>query len=361
MPEANTFTDRKGLIVSIPAHAEAPPGPAIAVVSACSTAIENETSRSLEEMIFDTTTTALSAAGLEAHDLDGIVLSGNDEIDGRVISIMSASGPAGGVDRDTTMIASSGDHALIYGYLRLKAGQGKNVLVVGWAKPSESVDPDRVELMAAEPYLLRQVGMNNTIAAALQASTWVSPDDAKVSDETTAWPLEKKDLPGRGDSVHAAVLAVEGEFPDGEELAWIVDTGWATVSYEIGTRDLGDLSALRLATEQIARRNAGAAPEHWDAVEIGGDSEFTVQAVKRTLSVREDAEVNVSGSLQEQLTSPHVAGLGRMFAAIRAVGKSPDGGGESRGSRIAAGVGFNGYAGQGASVMVFSNSKGATA
>jgi hypothetical protein len=347
--------------VSKPAHIEAPPGPAIAVVSACSTVVENETTRSLEEMIFDTTTAALQAAGLEAHELDGIVLSGNDEIDGRVISIMPSTGPAGGVDRDTTMIASSGDHALIYGYLRLKAGQGKNVLVVGWAKPSESVDPDRVELMAAEPYLLRQVGMNNTIAAALQASTWVSPADVQVSNETTAWPLEKKDLPGRGDSVHAAVLAVDGAFPAGEELAWIVDAGWSTVSYEIGTRDLGDLSALRMATEQIARRSAVAAPEHWDAVEIAGDSEFTVQAVKRMLPVRENAEINASGCLQEQLTSPHVAGLGRMIAAIHAAGKSSTSEDGARGTRIAAGVGFNGYAGQGASVMVFSNSKGAAA
>ncbi|MDQ0823761.1 hypothetical protein QFZ69_004707 [Arthrobacter sp. V1I7] len=312
-------------------------------------------------MIFDTTTRALQSAGLEAHDLDGIVLSGNDEIDGRVISIMPSTGPAGGVDRDTTMIASSGDHALIYGYLRLKAGQGKNVLVVGWAKPSESVDPNRAELMAAEPYLLRQVGMNNTIAAALQASTWVSPADVHISNATTAWPLEKEDLPGRGDSVHAAVLAVDGEFTAGEELAWIVDTGWSTVSYEIGTRDLGDLSALRFATEQIARRSPDAAPERWDAVEIGGDSEYTVQAVRRTLSVRENAEINASGSLQEQLTSPHVAGLGRMLAAIRAVGKSADNGDGAHGGRIVAGVGFNGYAGQGASVMVFSNSKGATA
>lgn len=347
--------------MSKPADVEEPPGPAIAVVSACSTVIDRETTRSLEEMIFDTTTMALESAGLKAHDLDGVVLSGNDEIDGRVISIMPSTGPAGGVDRDTTMIASSGDHALIYGYLRLKAGQGKNVLVVGWAKPSESVDPDRAELMAAEPYLLRQIGMNNTIAAALQASTWVSPDDVPVTSETTAWPLEKKDLPGRGDTVHAAVLAVDGKFPAGQELAWIVDAGWATVSYEIGTRDLGDLSALRLATEQIARRSAGAAPERWDAVEIGGDSEFTVKAVKRTLPIREDAEVNSSGSLQDQLTSPHVAGLGRMMAAIRAVGKSSHDGREVRGGRVAAGVGFNGYAGQGASVMVFSNSKGVTA
>ena len=228
--------------MSVTAQVQSPPGVAIAVISTCSTVVENESTRSLEEMIFDTSTAALKSAGLEAQELDGVVLSGNDEIDGRVITIMSAAGPAGGVNRDTTMIASSGDHALIYGYLRLKSGQGKNVLVVGWAKPSESVDPDRVELMSAEPYLLRPIGMNKTIAAALQASTWVTGSDSYESSETVVWPLRREDLPARGDSVYAAVLAVEGEFSAGSELAWIIDAGWATMSYELGERDLSDLS-----------------------------------------------------------------------------------------------------------------------
>jgi hypothetical protein len=63
--------------------------------------IENETTRSLEEMLFDTSTAALKAAGLTAEELDGVVLSGNDQIDGRVISIMASAGPTGGVNRDT--------------------------------------------------------------------------------------------------------------------------------------------------------------------------------------------------------------------------------------------------------------------
>jgi|TARA_B110000971_G_C20039556_1_gene516807 hypothetical protein len=309
-------------------------------------------------MLFDTSTAALKAAGLTAKNIDGIVLSGNDQIDGRVIGIMASAGPTGGVNRDTTMTASAGDHALAYGYLRLKAGQGKNVLVVGWAKPSESKDPDRVELMSAEPYLLRQVGMNQTIAAALQSSVWVAQGVEKGSPDATVWPLAKNDLPGRGDSVHAAVLAVDGAFPEGSELAWILDAGWATVSYEIGARDLGDLASLRAALGQIATRNPDAAPEHWDAVEIAGDSEQAVRATVRMLDISDNVEVNGSGSLSEQLTSPHVAGLGRMMAAIRSVGKSQSPNDSSAKARMTAGIGFNGFAGQGASVMVFSSSKG---
>ena len=347
--------------MTVSAQVQSPPGLAVAVISTSSIVVENESTRSLEEMIFASSTAALESAGMEAQDLDGVVLSGNDQVDGRVISIMAAAGPAGGVNRDTTMIASSGDHALIYGYLRLKSGQGKNVLVVGWAKPSESVDPDRVELMSAEPYLLRPIGMNNTIAAALQASIWVSRGDSQESSETVAWPIRREDLPARGDVVHAAVLAVEGEFSAGSELAWIVDAGWATISYEIGTRDLSDLSSLRLAADQIVSRTPGAGPDHWDAVEIGGDSEFAVREAARMLAIREDADINASGSLHEQLTSPHVSGLGRMIAAIRAAKKPPESSGASTKGRVTAGVGFNGFAGQGAAVMVFSTSKGEVA
>lgn len=325
------------------------------MISAVSTVVEVESSRSLEEMLFDTTTAALAAAGLTVSDLDSIVLGGNDQTDGRVISIMAGAGPTGGVHRDTTMIASSADHALVYGYLRLKAGQGTKVMVVGWAKPSESVDPDRAELMSAEPYLLRQVGMNNTIAAALQASRWVSSGDETPTDaQPVAWPLARTDLPGRGDTVHAVILAAEDDFPQGTELAWVVDAGWATTTYEIGARDLADLGALRAALGQIMKRTPSASPESWTDVEIGADSEPAVRAVVRSLPLQAGVAVNASGTIHDVLTSPFVSGMGRMTAAIRNVGAV----GTLERPRISAGIGFNGFAGQGATVMVFSSSKG---
>lgn len=328
--------------------------PDVAVVSIVRSVVELETSRSLEEMIFDTATKALNAAGLTAATVDSVVLSGQDQIDGRVISIMPSTGPAGGVNRDTTLIASSGDHALIYGYLRLLAGQGRNVLVMGWAKPSESVDPDRAELMAAEPYLLRATGMNNTVAAALQASKWVEAGHFQPEGPYVAWPLRRDQLPARGDSVFAAVLAVDGAFKAGSELAWIVDAGWATVSYELGARDLGELSALDAALAQILKRQPDLDPSTWDLVEVGAPSEPAVAMATRALGVGPNASVNSSGPLAASPTSPHVLGLGRILAAAEAV--------HSDGPRkIAAGVGFHGFAGQGATVVVFSNRIGGAA
>jgi hypothetical protein len=251
------------------------------------------------------------------------------------------------------LIASSSDHALIYGYLRLLAGQGENVLVMGWAKPSESVDPDRAELMSCEPFLLRQIGMNNTIAAALQASKLVSQGlDESNSSGKLAWPLGDRDLPARGDSVYALVLAVEGSFTPGEEIAWIEDAGWTTMSYELGSRDLTDLSALNIAIEQITKRSPHAASKNWDAVEIAGDSEYVVRSVSRELELKSGVEINKSGALADLPTSPFVSGLARMVTAIERTKHLPKGG------NLVAGIGFNGFAGQGAAVVVFSGSKG---
>ncbi len=314
--------------------------------------VKREERRSLEEMIFDTATRALEAAGLTAQDLDGVVVSGNDEIDGRVISIMPSTGPAGGVDQDTTMIASSADQALSYAYLRLLAGQGERILVVGWAKPSESVEPDRAELMAAEPYLLRTIGMNHTIAAALQASKWAHRDGKAAADTTVAYPLERDDLPQRGDSVHAVVIATESATPPEKDLAWILDSGWSTSSYELGGRDIGQLESLTHAIDQITHRTPEAAPETWSWTEVAADSEHVVSETARLLGIDRES-VNASGALAAGPTSPHVAGLGRFAEAIRAATAA-------RGAERVntAGIGYHGFGCQGATAMVFSTHKG---
>lgn len=324
----------------------------VAVLSLSCLVEEFETTKSLEEMVFETSRSTLDSVGLTASQVDGFVLAGQDEIDGRVISIMMGNGPAGGVNKDSTLTASSSEHALIYGYLRLLAGQGNNVLVMGWAKPSESLDPDRAELMSAEPFLLRQIGMNHTIAAALQASKWAAKGvDHSNTENFISWPLSKDDLPKRGDSVYALLLAVEGSFPEGSELAWVVDAGWATMSYELGARDLTDLGPLKIALEQISKRSPQADKENWNAVEIAGDSEFVVRAVERELDLSKKVEINASGSLADIPTSPFVAPLARMWHAVNRVSQLP------KESSIVAGIGFNGFAGQGASVMVFSGKK----
>ncbi|MET7640635.1 hypothetical protein [Streptomyces sp. NPDC005438] len=317
--------------------------PRVAVLSVYADTVDRETDRSLEEMIFEATSAALRSAGVDRSALDGVVLSGNDQTDGRVISCMTSAGPAGGVDLDVTMIASSGEHALVYGYLRLLAGQGDNVLVVGWSKPSESVYPEHAELVGAEPYVLRAVGVNNTLAAALAASRHTH-DAGPPAEEVVSWPLTRADLPATGDAVYAAVLGVAGTFPPGSELCWVRGAGWATDHYELGARR--ERGALEQALEHLASSGAPD-PARWASAEIAAPSVPAVREAVGALGLAEDTPVNPSGPLSAVPAPAHVAGLGRLLAAAR--GASGAGG---RGA-LTGGVGLHGFAGQGATVMVF--------
>jgi hypothetical protein len=192
--------------------------------------------------------------------------------------------------------------------------------------------------------------MNHTAAAALQAS--LLQDRTTGDGPVVAWPLTADDLPSRGDTVHALVLAADGAFESGAERAWILDCGWATGAYELGQRELAEFGPLRAALDQVAARGEAPAPSSWDAVEIGADSEPAVRAVAELLEFA-DGTVNASGALGEVITSPHVQGLTRMVAAIQRVADGA--------ASVAAGIGFHGFAGQGATVAVFAGQKGAQA
>jgi hypothetical protein len=316
----------------------------VAVVGTYLDAVPREESRSLEEMIYQATAGALRSVGLPRDQVDSVVLSGYDQSDGRIISCMVTAGPAAGVGKDTTMIASSGDHALIYGYLRLLARQSKTVMIVGWGKPSESVSPERSELVSAEPFLLRDTGVNNSIAAALQASRLRA---AAPLSGTVCWPLGRADLPRQADAVYVIVLAADGTFTPGAELGWIAGAGWATGSYDLGARDLGDVSLLDDAVGQMVRQG-GPGVADWGAVEVAAPSEPMVAAAVRHLGLAGSVRVNGSGGLADRPAPPHAAGLARMVAAVEALQSSP--------APCTAGIAMQGFAAQSVSVMAFRKS-----
>jgi hypothetical protein len=314
--------------------------PDVALVATRTLGAERIEDQSLEELMFSASSGVLADAGLTAASVGSVVLFGQDQMNGRVISCMVAAGPAGGVDRDVTMIASSGEHALIYAYLRLLAGQGDSVLVVAWGKPSEGVHPEHAELVEAEPYLLRRLGMNHAVAAGLQASRL---GHQPTGGSPTSWPLTADDLPTRYDTVHTAVLRRAGTFDAGSEISWIRGAGWAMDVYDLGGRDLLDLAPLGHVVSQLSTQGAPL-PADWDRVEISAPSEPMVDTVASRLGVRADCRVNADASTSGLMASPLTAGFARMINAAQATEGS---------ARVAAGVGMQGFAGQGAAAMVF--------
>ena len=123
---------------------------------------------SLEELIYRASQSALADAGLTIDDIDGIVVGANDQMDGRAISVMAASGSVGGVDREILSTPSGAEHAFVLGALRVATGQFQTQLVVSWS-PTEASPLHEVERLAADPYFHRRLPLDELAAAGLQA------------------------------------------------------------------------------------------------------------------------------------------------------------------------------------------------
>lgn len=343
--------------------------------------------RSLEEMIFEATSGALADAGLDIEDIDGIVLTTSDQASGRVIESMVVNGAAGGVGRDVTTLASAGEHALVYAHIRLLAEQGRRLLVVAWSKESESLDPRHAQRVAAEPFLLRPLGMDLSVAAGLQASAYaarhgVDADAVSAlrdqrwqaasaahgeavghepadSGDYVAWPLTSADLPQVVDVACAAILSIEDAVTPDQDPAWITGVGWSTDRYNLGERDLSRFEALSAAAAQAF--DGGESPE--DAVfEVQEISTVGAYAAYEALGLSAsgqgsqvvDGDLSVNPSGGNLPANPgNAAGFLRLLNAAQQVrGRAGAAQVEPR-PRHGVGATLHGFAGQGAAVMVF--------
>ena len=309
---------------------------------------------SLEELIFETVTAAVTKAGLTVDDVDAIVLSGNDQTDGRIISCMVTTGAAGGVGKNVTTVASAPEHAFAYGYLRLLAGQGANVVVVGWSKPSESIFPEHAELVSADPFFVRPIGMNRVIASALHASALLQQDSAPPpapdSDTTyLAWPLTAADYQGHADGVCAIVMKLRGP-ADPPTGAWVRGVGWAMDRYDLGDRDDLGAGGLDVAMRH-ASKQAGASLgpiDTLDAFAVGAPNERALAA--RATAQLGDNATRVFPSCDE-LNPDFAAGLFAIWRAAERVLQS-----EAAGEpHVAAAVCTLGFAAQGSTVVLLSD------
>jgi len=342
--------------------------------------------QSLEEMIFVAVQGALADAGVSLDQIDAVVLSTSDQVEGRVIESMVTNGAAGGVGRDVTTIASSGEHAFIYGCLRIRAKQAKRVLVVVWSKESEGLNPAHADLLSAEPFLLRPLGMTTTAAAGLQASAYTLAFGANVKAarkvrETRAsaariahgdltpqgsaamrsWPLVDMDIPQPCDVACAVVLAEAEVVTEEDTPAWITGMGWVTAAYDLADRDLTRFEALEAAAARAFTLSGNAANS--DVVEVQEISSIASFAACEALGLAprgcgSDAAlgatpiVNPSGG-NLPANPGNATGVMRFVAAAQQVRGRAGSTQVTPRPRAAVGAALHGFAGQGAAVVCF--------
>jgi acetyl-CoA C-acetyltransferase len=258
----------------------------VGVVGSAVFAPRNPERTSLEEALYSVTHAALRDAGIAIEDIDGIVVAGNDQMDGRAITIMMASGSVGGVTRDILATPSSAEHAFVLGALRVRSGMYRTQLIVSWS-PLETDDIEETQRLCADPYYHRALPLDDLASHALQAVALEAkvpglrgaavgvtetnrrhgerahPEYAPAPRERVMiegskmlrFPITEGMVSPPAFAAVAMVLASDewiGEHP-GRDVAWVRGMGWATETAWLGDRDLSTLPSLRAAAEQAYR------------------------------------------------------------------------------------------------------------
>lgn len=259
-------------------------------------------------MIFECARGALADAGIERDDVDGIVLAASDLTDGRAISSMLTSGPAGAYLKDEINVASSPGHAFAQACMQIESGVQRLVLVASWGKASELAGSasDAAELLTTEPFFERDIGLTPAAALAMQAGLYrrdrpdapraaavvaarshnnsrmsgggpmIDPDDVARS-ELVAEPLRSLELSVPTDGAFALILAA-GDSAAATNCPKVAGIGWCSEGYRLAERELASAPHLRRAAEaafaQAGVRDPRRDIDLWELHDTSADAEL---------------------------------------------------------------------------------------
>lgn len=233
------------------------------------------------EIAFEAARAALQDTGLTRGDIDTVLASGWDVLDGRTISDMYLVPAAGGYLKDSAKVADDGILSFAYAYMRVASGAFDTALVMGHGHVEGPVE--LVSNVTMDPFFYRPLGMSATAALALEASSYaarygVSEGQAAavveknrrqgannpyahlrsevtsnevLASKMVAWPLRELDC--RPESVGAVALVLcsaDRAKRIASTWATVEGIGWATSSYYIGATDLWRLGGLASAAQQ---------------------------------------------------------------------------------------------------------------
>lgn len=255
----------------------------VAIASVYQTGYRSESlDVTLEEMIFAASAEALSEFGLAWNEIDNVIMASSDLVDGRVITNMLTSGPAGAYWKEYLNFSSSGGHSLIAAVMRILSDESQIAMVISWSKCSESPIPV-TEQLTTDPIYQRGLGLNGLVASAMQCQCYRNRNDTAetaVADVVVknrsnatanplahlrlpitreevdsspfiALPLRQLQVPPYSDGVCVLIVAApERALELTSNPGWIQGMGWASDTYWMGDRPLEQLTSLKIAANQ---------------------------------------------------------------------------------------------------------------
>jgi acetyl-CoA acetyltransferase len=338
----------------------------------------------LEEMVFDTAKAALDDARIDRQQLDHISIAGCDELDGRSISSMLLSAPAGAYLKDEIKTTDSGLIGFCLEAMRIESGRYHLGLLSSWNKSSTAPLED-VMRMRCEPFFTRPIGLNMSIADGLFAQSVSYTYKISAADLSNAvvesYKRAEKNPRGMRASVPSAseidaspyvaaplrkiqqapvtdggvsMVICSGDWlnkhPGSKPLAKLSGLAWRIDEYQLGSERLGSLNGFK-ETFKRATSMTDFGQTQLNVVELDSQTAFHDVAFRRALDLSAGCEVSPSGGPFAQ--NPYFcSGLVQAAEAVLQV-SGRAGAVQVKNAKRAAAHGCHGFAQQGNAVAVF--------
>ena len=125
------------------------------------------------DLISSVVTNVFKGTGLTLDDVDFIIDSGSDVLDGRSISNCGFLGALGAHHKEEARVEEDGLWGALYGVNKIRSGASKIGLIVAYSKPSES-SIDLYWSAMVEPFYQRPVGFGQKAALGIQAQRYLA-------------------------------------------------------------------------------------------------------------------------------------------------------------------------------------------
>lgn len=216
------------------------------------------------DLISSVVTSVFKGSGFSIDDVDFVIDSGSDVLDGRSISNCGFLGALGAHHKEEARVEEDGLFSALYGVNKIRSGAASLGLIVAYSKPSESL-VDNYWASQTEPFYQRPVGFSQRAANGIMAQRYLAANGCS-EDELAALVAERwaaaRDNGGVAIDVCPDTAAVLGSGECATPLTQLMMA-----------RPRDGAVAVLIADESAARR-AGAAPVFVTGMGSGVDSHF---------------------------------------------------------------------------------------
>lgn len=220
----------------------------VAVISSAQTELRPNWSGAQHiDLISAVVSQVFKGSGLDIDDVDFVIDSGSDVLDGRSISNCGFLGAMGAHHKEESRVEEDGLWALLYGATKIASGAASVGLIIAYSKPSES-DVDAFYATQCEPFYLRPVGFDHRAACGLQAQRYLA--DHKIAAEDLAGLVVRRWTDAAaGGRVQTGRRPTETEVIESENAA-------APLTKLMMSRPVDGAVAVLVAAADVARRAA---------------------------------------------------------------------------------------------------------